>query len=141
MGYRSDVRIITSKKGFDELNKCVDKYLKDKSSDEYHNLLNNLGFYKENDYSCCFGWNSIKWYEYSDYTDVDAVLNGLQELEDKDYSYRFARIGESYDDYEENSYESNRTEEQDLDYPYMCRYFDDDEVLKDYSNNNEGIEI
>lgn len=37
MGYRSDVRIITSKKGFDELKKITDKILKDKNI-KYGNL-------------------------------------------------------------------------------------------------------
>ena len=31
MGYRSDVRIMTSKKGFDELRKFTDQYLKEKN--------------------------------------------------------------------------------------------------------------
>ena len=37
MGYRSDVRIITSKKGFKELRKFTDNYLKEKNW-EYVNL-------------------------------------------------------------------------------------------------------
>ena len=43
-------------------------------------------------------------------------------------SFRFARIGESYDDYEEDSYESENEEEQDLEYPSMNREFDDSYV-------------
>ena len=31
MSYRSDVRIVTSRKGFKELNKYVKKYLKEKN--------------------------------------------------------------------------------------------------------------
>ena len=31
MGYRSDVRIVTSKKGFKELTKFVNDYMKDKN--------------------------------------------------------------------------------------------------------------
>ena len=41
MGYRSDVRIMTSKKGFDELRKFTDKYLKEKNY-TYGNLLDQL---------------------------------------------------------------------------------------------------
>lgn len=126
MGYRSDVRIITSKKGFNELNKYVKDYLSKLDFDEY-NLLDNLGFKAENDYSVYFGWNWVKWY--SSYESVDAVESGLQHLKDKDMSFRFARIGESYDDYEEDSYESENEEEQDLDYPSMIREFDDSYVI------------
>ena len=46
-------------------------------------------------------------------------------------SFRFARIGESYDDYEEDSYESENEEEQDLEYPSMNREFDDSYVIEE----------
>ena len=56
-------------------------------------------------------------------------MEGLQHLKEKDFSYRYARIGESYDDYDEHYYESEKEEEQDLEYPSMERYFDDDYVI------------
>lgn len=133
MGYRSDVRIITSKKGFKELNKFVNNYLKDSLEAEY-NLMNNLKFKAENDYACYFGWDYLKWYE--GYDTVDAIINGLNHLEENDMSYRFSRIGESYDDYEEKSYESEKEEEQDLEYPSMLREFDDDYVITMMDNAN-----
>jgi histidyl-tRNA synthetase len=99
MGYRSDVRIITSKKGFNELEKYITKYLKGKND---WNLLHQLDVDNSNDYERYFGWNSVKWYENSEgFEDVDAVMSGLQHLEEKDLSYRYARMGESYGDYEE----------------------------------------
>ena len=129
MGYRSDVRIITSKKGFDELN----KFVKSKVKDDY-NLLENLKFKIENDYAVYFGWNYLKWY--SGYESVDAVMDGLSYLKDNDMSYRFARLGENYDDYEEDSFESDLEEEQDLDYPSMIREFDDDYVISEMDKIN-----
>ncbi len=130
MGYRSDVRIMTSKKGFDELKRYTDKYLKDKNY-TYGNLLDDLTIDEETKYAKYFGWDSIKWYEYSDgYEDVEAIMNGLSFLQEHDYSYRSARIGESYDDYEEHYYESNKEEEQDLECPSMTRYFDDDYIIE-----------
>ena len=130
MGYRSDVRIMTSKKGFDELRKFTDQYLKDKNY-TYGNLLDQLDINHETKYAKYIGWNSIKWYENSgsDYDDVNAIMEGLSHLKDKDLSYRYARIGESYDDYDEHYYESVKEEEQDLEYPSMERYFDDDYVI------------
>ena len=133
MGYRSDVRIITSKKGFKELNKYVKDYLKNLNHEDY-NLLDDLKFKAENDYSVYFGWNWVKWYQ--GYESVDAIESGLQHLKDKDMSFRFARIGESYDDYEEDSYESENEEEQDLDYPSMLREFDDSYVIAEMDKIN-----
>lgn len=140
MGYRSDVRIMTSKKGFEKLKEYTDKYLKDKDY-KYGNLLDECDISEETKYAKYIGWNNIKWYEYSDYTDVDAIMNGLDYLKNEDYSYRYARIGESYDDYEEHSYESEFYEdEQDLEYPSMERYFDDDYVIDNMKSVDETIE-
>lgn len=100
MGYRSDVRIMTTKK-----------------------------FKAENDYAVYFGWNWLKWYD--GYDSVDAIESGLNHLRDKNMSFRFARIGESYDDYEEDSYESENEEEQDLEYPSMNREFDDSYIIEE----------
>ena len=125
MGYRSDVRIVTSKKGFKKLNDYVKNYLKDKNED--YNLLEHLDFKVENSYEKYFGWNGIKWYDGCEgYEEVTAIVEGLSKLTEDDFSYRFARIGESYDDYETYSYESEREEEQDLEYPSFIREFDDE---------------
>lgn len=137
MGYRSDVRIITSKKGFKELNKYVKNYLS-KSKESDYNLMDDLYFKVENKYSCYFGWNWVKWYENS-YPSVDAVMSGLQHLREKDLSFRYSRIGEDYDDYESDYHESEKEEEQDLDYPSMLREFDDDYVI-DIMNKNSPVE-
>lgn len=128
MGYRSDVRIMISKKGYEELRKYTDKYLEEKKF-EYGNLLYSCDIEKDTKYAKYIGWDSIKWYEYSDYDNVEAIMRGLDYLRANDYSYRYARIGENYDDYEEDSYESEIEEEQDLEYPTMQRYFDDDYVI------------
>ena len=41
MGYRSDVRIMTSRKGFDELKKFTDKYLKQNMQSILVGILSN----------------------------------------------------------------------------------------------------
>ena len=133
MGYRSDVRIITSKKGFEELNKYVKNYLS-KTNESNYNLMDDLKFKVENKYSCYFGWNWVKWYENS-YSAVDAVMSGLEHLREKDLSFRYSRIGENYDDYDEYNYDSEKDE---LDiYPVMLRQFDDDYVEEQLKKNDE----
>ncbi len=137
MGYRSDVRIMTTKKGFNELKKFTNKYLKNKNF-EYLNLLEDLDFNKETEYAKYFGWNNIKWYETCEgYEDVDAIIEGLNYLKDKDFSYRYVRIGESYDDYEEMYNESDKESEQDLEYPFMIRKFDDEYVIEKMIENSK----
>jgi len=115
MGYRSQVRMITTKKGFEELKKFNDDYLKQKNGFKGYSLLDHLSVMEENEDSVYFGWDMIKWYEES--KSVEAILKGLGYLEKNDFSYRFTRIGEAYDDFEEKFYDSEREEEQHLDYP------------------------
>lgn len=130
MGYRSDVRIMTTKKGFDELKKYTEKYLKDKNY-TYGNLLDDLEINEETKYAKYFGWDSIKWYDGCEgFEDVDAIMDGLNHLQKNNYSYRYARIGEDYSDYDEFNYESEIEDEQDLEYPSMNREFDDDWVIQ-----------
>lgn len=128
MGYRSDVRIVTSKRGYNELKKSIQDYYKenDIQKDYQFDLLNDTNVMEMNKYQVYLGWNNIKWYGYPA---VDAIEDGLSKLKDKDLSYRFARLGENYDDYEEHSHESLNEKEQDLDYPSMERYFDDDSII------------
>ena len=72
MGYRSDVRIITSKKGYDRLSKYVRKAVND---DIDMNLLENTDLKCVSSSGVLIGWNSIKWYEWSDYKSVDAIMD------------------------------------------------------------------
>lgn len=129
MGYRSDVRIVVSNNGYDELKKYVNKYLNENKED--FSLLTDPDLFKQNKYSTYLGWNSVKWYEGS-YKDVDSIMEGLNHLKEKDMSYRYARIGESYDDYEEMDYESDNESEQDLEYPSMLREFDDEYISHEF---------
>lgn len=145
MGYRSDVRIITTKKGFNELKKYSDNYLKQKNW-EYGNLLDSCDFLLENPYSKYFGWNSVKWYEADeDYEDVNAIMKGLQHLEEKDHSYRYARIGEDYSDIDESSFDSDNSEEKyPLEYPSIIRGFDDDyisEIFEKLDKETGDVEL
>jgi len=135
MGYRSDVRIMTTQKGFKELKKYTDKYLKDKNY-KYGNILDECKIIYEDKYAKYIGFDGIKWYGGENYEDIDAIEEGLGHLRDEDLSYRFARIGESYDDYEEYSHESESLEEeQDLEFPSMIRYFDDEYVVENMKLN------
>ena len=98
---------------------------------------------KETPYTTYIGWDCLKWYEYSDYVDVDAIMTGLDYLKENGYSYRYSRIGENYDDYDEKYYESENEEEQDLIYPSIIREFDDDYIFQEleYQSNLKKDDI
>lgn len=123
MGYRSDVRIITTKKGYNELKKYVDAYLKNREID--YNLLDNCDVFKHGNEEYYFGWDNVKWYEnYEGFEDVDAIESGLDFLANNGYSFKFSRMGESYEDYDERYFDNN-WELNDI--PF-CRHFNDDEI-------------
>ncbi len=137
MGYRSQVRLITTKKGFEELKSFNDKYLQDHkgiNGFEEYNLMDELTLKEEDNHSVYFGWDWVKWYEGS-YKSVDAIMNGLNHLRDKDMSFRFSRLGEDYDDYEEQYHDSEKEEEQGLEFPYVIRDFDDSEMIDNLQKN------
>lgn len=127
MGYRSDVRIITSKKGFEKLSDFVKKYLEkiDKDLNE-HNLLKALDIETIGKGQCYFGWNYLKWYD--GYPEVDAINEGLDYLGENEYSYRFMEIGEDYDDVEHKYNDGEKDKDIILEYPSMIREFDDDYI-------------
>lgn len=126
MGYRSDIRIVTSKEGYEKLQEFVKKYLEEHNED--YNLLEECDIKQEGKSQIYFGWNSLKWYENS-YDEVDAIMEGLNYLGENEYSYRYSRIGESYDDYEEQYYDGNKEKENYLEYPNLIREFDDEYIL------------
>ena len=138
MGYRSDVRIIVSKKGYKELKKFVDEDAKKYATPDYdHNLLNNLDVKIENDHEVLIGWNYIKWYQPNAdwYQDVGCIERGLDHLNELGYSTHFARIGEDYGDIDEFNNEC-WLDEYELDYPYIVRCFDD--ALPTHNNSLES---
>lgn len=132
MGYRSDIRIITSKDGFERLKEFIKEYLKDNKED--YNLLEECDIKEEGKEQCYFGWNYVKWYEHS-YPEVIAIMEGLNHLGENEYSYRYMRIGESYDDIEEQSYDGKKDENIYLEYPNMLREFDDNYIIESIKEN------
>lgn len=100
MGYRSDVKCITTKEGFALIDKLVRKasgITKDNEDEEYW-LTDG-----HNTQQICEGkyvlmeYEDIKWYEGYDPA-VSAFMRGLEKLEDKNVPYRFGRVGEDYTD-------------------------------------------
>ena len=142
MGYRSQVKILVSKEGFRELKDYVEKESIKfrKPDDDYsYNLLEHADSIKADGDQFLVSWDDVKWYE-GCYDDVDTIMHWLEHLCSEGYSYRFYRVGESYEDIEETCVDGDL--DQDLDYLYVVRYIDDDCIggknisYEDLDNNN-----
>ena len=62
-------------------------------------------------------------------------------MSDKEYSYRYMRIGEEYDDVEEQYCDGEKDKNIFLEYPSMIREFDDEYVKEQLKENDKIIEI
>lgn len=102
MSYRSDVRIRTTKEGYEVMKNFVENYIKEKELKGIGwNLLEHV-IKTEMEGIITLDWNDMKWYEGIDgYEDVDAIMKSLDELSDKDIDYQYMRIGEENDDIDE----------------------------------------
>lgn len=125
MGYRSDVRIRTTKEGLEVMKNFIENYVKENVNEENlkgydYNLLNNAIKTEMADV-ITIDWNDVKWYEgIKGYEDVDAIMKSLDELSDKDIDYQYMRIGEEDDDIEEKWSINNGS----FDGFYVSRFFE-----------------
>lgn len=119
MGYRSDVRIVMKKKDYPKFNKYVEDYIAEKQAQ--YNLMKHIDVKEEGKQTIYIGWDYLKWYK--EYPEVQAVHNALNKFRNEGLSFTFARMGDNYDDYEED-YNNN-----DLSFPQLTRFFDDDNTI------------
>lgn len=99
MGYRSEVRIATTREGYDLMCKKVDFLSEDLDSHPLMGAEREPEFYDEEGGCVVFGWDNIKWYE-GMLIDVTNVTVALSELADQEIPHEFCRIGETWDDVE-----------------------------------------
>ena len=119
---------------YEELKQFVKKYL-EKYNEEY-NLLERCAIKEEGEKQVYFGWDSLKWDE-GYYREVDAIMEALRYLSENGYSYRYSRMGEDYEDYEEQYNNGEKDNEEDLEFPCLIRQFDDEYVLSSIKDLSE----
>ena len=137
MGYKSDVRISLSIKRFKELSNYVDDFFEKNNVDEQYNILHCMDVSHRSKDTVYFGWNDIKWYEYE--PEISSIMLGLEHLKKDEYSTRYLRIGEDYNDIEEQNTDGRKDENTNVEYPSLIRRFDDDHVFR-YMDKNRDIE-
>lgn len=112
MGYYSDVRIRTTKKGFEALKNEVEKYTKEKGIKNLLDFASRVDTYLD---VVTIDWTFRKWY--SSNQEEQAIINSLSKIQEQGYSWVFARIGEDYTDIE---IEENIQENDDELYEDLC---------------------
>lgn len=135
MASYSDVRIIVSEEGFFEFRKEVEKYIKENNCK--YNLLDKCDFKEQGKKQVYIGWNRINWNMFL--SEVQAIENSLYLLEEKDYSYRFAELGENEGEYELRTFDSSK--EENLDYPNLIRKFDDDFIKDLITKERKSMDV
>lgn len=106
MGYRSEVRIATTREGYERICRRVDEL--SARGDDYPLIGTNVSpdFFDEAGGCVAFGWDYIKWYD-GDLDDVSNVSKALAEIEDDGLPVEFCRVGESWDDIQFECHNSN----------------------------------
>ena len=107
MGYGSDVRIVTTKKGYKFLCEKIDEY--EKAHPDVVKLVGTditQDYYEEFGDDVVFGWDYVEWS--SLYPEVTAFEDALGMLDKEEIPYEFCRVGEDYDDIEEYGRDDDR---------------------------------
>lgn len=106
MGYRSDVRIATTREGYDRICRCVDELSQGSGIEQLIGTKVSPPHFEEYAGSVVFGWDFVKWYVGA-LDDVTNVTKALSELATHGIPYEFCRIGENWDDVEYESCDEN----------------------------------
>lgn len=98
MGYRSDVKLVMTKKAYDGMVAMAENEF-GLNSYEYDFIANNEDkkIAKDNDI-VILSWNDVKWY--NDFAEVQFIQEYLNVMYDANESYNFIRLGEEIDDIE-----------------------------------------
>lgn len=99
MGYRSSVRIITSKRGFDKLKEYSRDMYQKSMPDSTFDIIEDCGHVITGKNFVELDFDDVKWYEGS-YADVDSIMDALDKINEEGYAYSYGRIGEEYGDVE-----------------------------------------
>jgi len=116
MGYRSDVRIMTTSKGWDIIQKNAE------ACKQAQIMLENTTVFHKTDEYVYLGWNDEKWYD--DFDEVQNIMNSLEEIAENGEDYHYVRIGEDLTDMEERSAEWS------IPYVSWSRSFDDFSTIR-----------
>lgn len=100
MGYRSDVRIATTREAYEDIRDIVDTASESVfSPDQLIGRNIAPAYFDEEDDTVVFGWDSICWNE-GLFADVSNVMLAIEEVVANGYPLEFCRVGEEARDIE-----------------------------------------
>lgn len=97
MGYQSDVRISTTKEGFEEIKEII-------INTEKELLVFQFIMFNEDKSGVVFGWDGIKWND--DFDSINQIQEVIDTFQEKDIPYKFIRVGQCEGDIEIYEYKS-----------------------------------
>lgn len=132
MGYRSDVRLVTTEKNWKKLSDTMRKHAKEcvvgKEMEEYVAACFKPDLFKRGKGLVYAGWNNIKWYDSTDSSFMTFMkcMRGLDK-------FSYLRIGEDEEDIER----IEKDKGYEFPYLFVLRTPDDVWVLEELDNNEE----
>ena len=138
MSTYSDVRIITTKKGFTQMYDIIKDELEKTENKEFSNALDNLNVKYFTPNFVLFGWDYINYdSNFSDYKFVKDALNKLEEL---DISYSISVKCESMQEVHEYKFESEKNNYIYIPIPSIMYSFDDKETINELLDSEKDLE-
>lgn len=106
MGYRSEVRVMTTPEGFKKMQNIAWKLAEEKNVNDDMVLFSKHGqdpderfdYYDAQADYLCFGFDWVKWYD--TYKDVSLFMETLEIANQNGIAWQFIRIGEEFEDVE-----------------------------------------
>lgn len=95
MGYRSNLKLITTKEGWEKISRAV----KQAEPDNHEYITSEKHVEELRDGYILWSLYDVKWYE-DMFPEVQAFMKTLDELSKENIPYQYARTGEDYNDVE-----------------------------------------
>lgn len=98
VGYQSNVRISTTKEGFEEIKEII-------INTEKELMVFQFLMFNEDKSGVVFGWDGIRWYD--DFDSISQIQEVMDTFQERDIPYKFIRVGENEGDIEIHEYKSH----------------------------------
>ena len=127
MSTKYDVRIITSKEGFNQMKAFIDKELEGKENKIIFDAFNELSVKMETPNFILIGWNNVKFE--ADFLKYKLIKRALEKLEDMNIGYSISKCDNSVE-FDEYRFDAKGNNEVIMPIPEAHTLFDDEESMR-----------